>query len=86
MPDWVDLLVKSLEVLTVIMNDPSHARFLVNTIKASIRDFMTGFMKGALETPVAYFSPLVAVWRLLVGTTDSLTYKTKIRKYYYEKH
>lgn len=35
--------------------------------------FMHGFLKGAKETPVAFFTPAIAAWRLLVETSDSLT-------------
>lgn len=35
-------------------------------------DFIQGFIKGAKETPRGFFAPAVAVWRLLVGVTDSL--------------
>lgn len=35
--------------------------------------FWQGFIKGAKETPKGFFAPAVAVWRLLVDTTDSLT-------------
>lgn len=34
--------------------------------------FMQGFIKGARETPRAYFAPLIALWRLLVTTSESL--------------
>lgn len=34
--------------------------------------FLTGFIKGALETPVGFFAPSIALWRLLVATTESL--------------
>jgi hypothetical protein len=37
-----------------------------------MRAFLDGFMKGARETPRGYFAPAVAIWRLLVTTTDSL--------------
>lgn len=37
-----------------------------------MNDFMKGFMKGAKETPKGFFAPAVAVWRLLVGVTESL--------------
>lgn len=33
--------------------------------------FMTGFLKGARETPRAFFSPAVAVWRLLCDVTEA---------------
>lgn len=36
-------------------------------------DFVQGFIKGAKETPKAFFAPLIGVWRLLKGVTDSLT-------------
>ena len=35
-------------------------------------DFVQGFIKGAKETPRGFFAPAVALWRLLVGVTDSL--------------
>jgi len=35
-------------------------------------DFFRGFIKGAKETPRGFFAPAVAIWRLLVGVTDSL--------------
>lgn len=35
--------------------------------------FMQGFIKGAKETPLMFFSPVIAVWRLLVDASDSLT-------------
>jgi len=37
-----------------------------------MNDFVEGFVKGAKETPRGYFAPAVAIWRLLVGATDSL--------------
>lgn len=37
-----------------------------------MRDFINGFIKGAKETPRAFFAPAVAVWRLLLNTTESL--------------
>ncbi|HJU22032.1 MAG TPA: hypothetical protein VJ891_05945 [Casimicrobiaceae bacterium] len=37
-----------------------------------MNDFLLGFLEGARETPRAYFTPFVAVWRLLMSTTESL--------------
>lgn len=37
-----------------------------------MNDFIRGFMKGAMETPHAFFAPAIAIWRLLLTTTDSL--------------
>lgn len=37
-----------------------------------MRNFINGFMKGAKETPRAFFAPAIAVWRLLLNTTESL--------------
>ena len=37
-----------------------------------MKDFLDGFIKGAKETPRAFFAPAIAIWRLLVSTTDSL--------------
>lgn len=41
-----------------------------------MNDFMKGFIQGAKETPRGFFAPAVAVWRLLVGVTDSLLRKS----------
>lgn len=38
-----------------------------------MNDFVQGFMKGAKETPLGFFAPAIAIWRLLVGVTNSLT-------------
>lgn len=35
-------------------------------------DFVQGFIKGAKETPKGFFAPAIAIWRLLVGVTESL--------------
>jgi len=35
-------------------------------------DFVQGFIKGAKETPRLFFAPAVAIWRLLLNTTESL--------------
>ena len=37
-----------------------------------MNEFLQGFVKGVKETPKAYFAPLVAVWKLLLSTTESL--------------
>lgn len=34
--------------------------------------FIQGFIKGAKETPVAFFAPAIAIWNLLLSTTESL--------------
>lgn len=34
--------------------------------------FIQGFLMGAKETPRAYFAPAVALWRVLLTTTDTL--------------
>lgn len=44
-----------------------------------MNDFLKGFIKGAGETPKAYFAPAIAIWRLLVGTTESLLQEKKNR-------
>jgi len=38
-----------------------------------MNDFVKGFIKGAKETPRGFFAPAIAIWRLLVGVSDSLT-------------
>lgn len=37
-----------------------------------VESFVQGFIKGAKETPRGFFAPAVAVWRLLLDTTESL--------------
>ncbi len=37
-----------------------------------MHDFLEGFIRGAKETPRGFFAPAVAIWRLLVGVTESL--------------
>lgn len=37
-----------------------------------MREFLRGFIQGARETPKGYFAPAIAVWRLLLDTTESL--------------
>lgn len=44
-----------------------------------MNDFVQGFIKGAKETPRGFFAPLVAIWRLLVATTESQIKKSHIR-------
>ena len=36
-------------------------------------EFFQGFIKGAKETPKGYFAPVIAIWRLLVDVSESLT-------------
>ncbi|NOG39811.1 MAG: hypothetical protein HND43_10540 [Armatimonadetes bacterium] len=43
-----------------------------------MNDFIQGFIKGAKETPKGFFAPVIALWRLLVGVSESLT-KDKAR-------
>ena len=38
-----------------------------------MNEFLQGFIKGAKETPLGFFAPAIALWRLLVGVTESLT-------------
>lgn len=37
-----------------------------------MKDFIEGFMKGAKETPRGFFAPAVALWCVLIQTTESL--------------
>lgn len=32
--------------------------------------FLEGFIEGAKETPRGHFTPMIAIWRLLVTFTD----------------
>ena len=38
-----------------------------------MKEFWEGFVSGAKETPRAFFAPAVAVWHLLLETTEQLT-------------
>lgn len=38
-----------------------------------MNDFLQGFVKGVKETPKGFFAPAIAIWRLLIGVTESLT-------------
>lgn len=40
-------------------------------------ELIKGFVKGAKETPRGFFAPLIAIWRLFVGVTESLLSKDK---------
>lgn len=44
-----------------------------------MNDFIDGFIKGARETPKAYFAPLIALWVNLFETTESLINKDDLR-------
>lgn len=44
-----------------------------------MRDFVEGFLKGARETPRGFFAPAIALWRLLLRTTESLTREQDVR-------
>ncbi len=45
-----------------------------------MNDFYKGFVKGAKETPVGFFAPAIALWRVLVGVTESLLAPQKNEK------
>jgi hypothetical protein len=34
-------------------------------------DFVQGFIKGAKETPLGFFAPAIAIWRLLLDRLGS---------------
>lgn len=40
-----------------------------------MNEFIQGFIKGAKETPKGFFAPAIALWRLLVGVSESLIKK-----------
>jgi hypothetical protein len=44
-----------------------------------VKDFLRGFLQGAKETPLAYFAPAIALWRLFVTTADSLIEKQRAK-------
>ncbi len=44
-----------------------------------MNDFLTGFIKGAKETPLIFFAPAIAIWRLLLDTTESLCEPTSVK-------
>jgi len=43
-----------------------------NKLGSTMSDFLSGFFQGAKETPRAFFAPAIALWRLLVDSTESL--------------
>ena len=46
-----------------------------------MKEFWEGFVSGAMETPRAFFAPAVALWRVLLETTDQLlTAENETRK------
>lgn len=45
-----------------------------------MNDFIQGFIKGAKETPKGFFAPVIALWRLLVGVSESLT-RDKVQRH-----
>ncbi|MCZ2115598.1 MAG: hypothetical protein LC131_17475 [Anaerolineae bacterium] len=45
-----------------------------------MNEFVQGFIKGAKETPKGFFAPAIALWRLLVGVSESLL-KDKVRQH-----
>lgn len=46
-----------------------------------MNEFVQGFIKGAKETPKGFFAPAIALWRLLVAVSESLTNKDKVRQH-----
>lgn len=45
-----------------------------------MNEFLQGFIKGAKETPRGFFAPAIAIWRLLVGVSESLI-KEKVKRH-----
>lgn len=45
-----------------------------------MNDFMKGFIKGAKETPQAFFAPAIAIWRLLLNTTESIAHASWLKQ------
>lgn len=45
-----------------------------------MKTFLHGFLRGVRVRPLAYFAPAIALWRLLLHTTDSLLGKPAVRK------
>ena len=44
-----------------------------------LKPFVEGFIKGVKETPRAFFAPAVAIWRLLLDTTESLCESASVK-------
>ncbi len=40
---------------------------------AYLHAFLTGFLTGAKATPKGFFAPAVAIWDLLIASTERLT-------------
>ncbi len=42
-----------------------------------MHDFIEGFVKGARQTPRAFFAPAIALWRLVVWIFNYMTRLTE---------
>ena len=40
--------------------------------RKTVKEFFDGFICGVKETPRAFFAPAVALWRVLLETTEQL--------------
>jgi len=67
---WLDSSRNLVGVCPLAVQDGQENRSRTGDEK--MKDFLDGFIKGAKETPRAFFAPAIAVWRLLVSTTNSL--------------
>jgi hypothetical protein len=43
-----------------------------------MKEFLDGFISAAKETPRGFFAPLIAIWRLFCGVTDSVLKKRSL--------
>jgi len=67
---WLDSGLNLVGVRPFAVQDGQEDRGRAGDEK--MKNFLGGFIKGAKETPRAFFAPAIAIWRLLASTTDSL--------------
>jgi hypothetical protein len=48
-----------------------------------MKEFLDGFISAAKETPRGFFAPLIAIWRLFSGVTDSVLKKAITKFHHY---
>jgi len=44
-----------------------------------MNDFVQGFIKGARETPRGFFAPAIFLWRLFIGSYNSVIQEESIK-------
>ena len=52
---------------------------LQNDKEIRMNDFVQGFIKGARETPRGFFAPAIFLWRLFIGSYNSVIQEESIK-------